>query len=162
MAFNLAEHSARAASVRYDPNFVKVPASGLLGLVDFCITACRSGAALDTQTQAKLKPYCMAADAHAHGRGDVALRCEDYYWLVKLAESLDIVACVNPVPLAAPWGPSPQEPATAAAVATSGDQVLPVTPSADVATSGDRIQQTTTKRARKNRRNRKSQKDAHS
>jgi hypothetical protein len=75
--------------VRFEANFVKVPAPELVGLID-CIIACaRAGVTLTEADRDGLKPFCGAADAHAQNRGPVILRCEDYYHLVELAKRVN-------------------------------------------------------------------------
>jgi hypothetical protein len=86
---NLDVHIARAVAVRFEANFVKVPAPELVGLID-CIIACaRAGVTLTEADRDGLKPFCGAADAHAQNRGPVILRCEDYYHLVELAKRVN-------------------------------------------------------------------------
>lgn len=86
MTYDLDAHIARATSVRFDPNFVKMPAGELLGLVDHVIACARAGVQITEQERESIKPFCAAADAHANTHGPVILRSEDYYHLVELAK----------------------------------------------------------------------------
>ena len=119
---NLQPHLDRAASVRLNPNFVKLPAQDLVELIDAIICQARHGCELDDHEREKLRPFCMAADAAAGGRNQVALRCEDYYWLVQLANRLITAPTTTPPP----WQPASTPPPVPATPAAAADPQPPV------------------------------------
>lgn len=85
---DVARHIDAAMARRYDPGFVYLAAADLVGLVDHIISISRRCPRLSEAELRILKPFCHAADQLTKHTGQVAIRCEDYYLLGKIARDL--------------------------------------------------------------------------
>jgi hypothetical protein len=110
--FDIAQHLAQANARRFDAGFLKLPAPELIGLIDYIIGICRTGVTLAQDDLDALKPFCGAADQLVAHPGPVAIRCEDYCRLVKIAEAISAtdsdVDTTNTTP-APGWSHAPEE-----------------------------------------------------